>query len=74
MNNRPGRKWYQSFLKRNPELSERTPEKISKGRAAVTEEGIRRWFAELLKYLEENNASDILTDPDRILNGDETYI
>lgn len=72
VNNRPGKKWYQSFLRRNPELSERTPENISKGRAAVTEEGIRKWFAELMKHLEEINASDILTDPDRIFNGDET--
>lgn len=72
LNNRPGKKWYQSFLRRNPELSERTPENISKGRAVVTEEGIRKWFGELLKHLEEKNASDILTMPDRIFNGDET--
>lgn len=72
VNNRPGKKWYQSFLKRNPELSERTPENISKGRAAVTEEGIRKWFAELLQHLQDINATDILTNPDRIFNGDET--
>lgn len=72
VNNRPGKKWYQSFLRRNPELSERTPENISKGRAVVTEEGIRKWFAELMKHLEDINSSDILTDPDRIFNGDET--
>lgn len=72
VNNRPGKKWFQSFLKRNPELSERTPENISKGRAAVTEEIIRKWFADLQKHLEDKGASDILTQPDRILNGDET--
>ncbi|CAB3222405.1 unnamed protein product [Arctia plantaginis] len=72
VNNRPGKKWYQSFLRRNPELSERTPENISNGRAAVTEEGIPKWFAELVKHLEDINASNILTDPDRIFNGDET--
>lgn len=72
VNNRPGKKWYQSFLRRNPELSERTPENISKGRAAITEEGIRKWFAELLNHLEERNANDILTMPDRLFNGDET--
>ncbi|KAL0830073.1 hypothetical protein ABMA28_003530 [Loxostege sticticalis] len=72
VNNRPGKKWYQSFLKRNPELSERTPENISKGRAAVTEEGIRKWFAELQQHLQDINATDILTNPDRIFNGDET--
>ncbi|CAG9568022.1 unnamed protein product [Danaus chrysippus] len=72
VNNRPGNKWYQSFLRQNPELSERTPENISNGRAAVTEAGIRKWFAELMKHLEDINASDILIDPDRIFNGDET--
>nr|CAI5836919.1 unnamed protein product [Callosobruchus analis] len=72
INNRPVKKWYQSFLGRNPELTERTSENISKGRAAVTEEKIRKWFAELLKHLEAIGASDILTVPNRIFNGDET--
>lgn len=31
------KKWYKSSLKRSPELTERTPENISKGRAVVTE-------------------------------------
>nr|CAI5826805.1 unnamed protein product [Callosobruchus analis] len=36
------------------------------------EEKIRKWFAELLKHLEAIGASDILTVPNRIFNGDET--
>nr|CAI5843653.1 unnamed protein product [Callosobruchus analis] len=72
INNRPGKKWYQSFLRRNPELTERTPENISNGRAAVTEDKIRKWFAELLEHLEAIGTSDILTVPNRIFNGDET--
>ncbi|KAJ8961313.1 hypothetical protein NQ314_005962, partial [Rhamnusium bicolor] len=53
VNNRPGKKWYTSFLKRNPALSHRTPESISKGRTC-------------------GGASNILNDPERILNEDET--
>nr|CAI5849114.1 unnamed protein product [Callosobruchus analis] len=72
INNRPGKRWYQSFLRRHLELTERTLENISNGRGAVTEEKIQKWFAELLKHLEAIGASDILTVPNRIFNGDET--
>ncbi|KAG5872084.1 hypothetical protein JTB14_006430 [Gonioctena quinquepunctata] len=34
--------------------------------------GIRKWFHELKLYLQRAEASDILTDPSRIFNGDET--
>lgn len=71
-NGRPGKKWYQLFLKRNPTLTHRTPEGISKGRAVVTEEFIKNWFANLKTYLNQIGAEDILDDPTRIFNGDET--
>lgn len=71
-NDRPGRKWYDLFIKRHPILNERIPEGISKGRAVVTEEYIRKWFYDLKKFLIEINAIDLLQDPRRILNGDET--
>ncbi|KAL7306097.1 hypothetical protein TKK_0001550 [Trichogramma kaykai] len=69
---RPGDKWYKLFLKRHPELSLRVSESISKGRAVVTEESIKAWFHGLHCYLEEMNCTDILDDPTRIFNGDET--
>ncbi|XP_065363191.1 uncharacterized protein LOC135956584 [Calliphora vicina] len=72
LNGRPGRKWYQGFLKRHPCLSIREAEGISKGRAVVTEEAIRKWFNGLKKFLNDQNALDILADPSRIFNGDET--
>lgn len=49
----PGKSWYYGFLKRHPELSLRTPEGLSKGRAIVTEESVRKWFRDLRGYLEE---------------------
>lgn len=69
---RPGKTWYAAFLKRHPELSLRTPQGISKGRAIVTEESIRLWFRDLESYLESQNASDVLLDPKRVFNCDET--
>lgn len=72
INNRPGEKWYKLFLKRHPQIVLREPEGISKARSIVTKEYILKWFSDLKDYLQENNCSDILLDPTRILNGDET--
>ncbi|KAG8180855.1 hypothetical protein JTE90_023007 [Oedothorax gibbosus] len=50
-NGRPGKKWYASFLKRNPGLEHRVSQGVSKGRAIVTEEAIKKWFKELEDFL-----------------------
>lgn len=70
-NDRPGQKWYQSFLNRHPIIVTRTAEVLTKGRSIVTENSIRNWFRELSIYLGENDMSAILQDPRRILNADE---
>ncbi|KAI5696630.1 hypothetical protein M8J76_009934 [Diaphorina citri] len=70
--NRPGKKWYAAFLRRNPQVTVREAEGITKGRAIITEEAIKKWFSDLKEYLVEENALDILDDPQRIMNGDET--
>lgn len=72
VNGRPSRKWFDLFMKRHPQLVERIPENLTKGRALVTERTIRNWFDNLESYLKEINAEDIMKDPSRILNGDET--
>lgn len=69
---RPGRTWLRLFFKRNPYLSLREAETISKGRAVVTKNSIKKWFHDLESFLIENGHNDILLDPDRIMNGDET--
>lgn len=71
---KPGQKWYLNFLKRHPEISLREAETITKARALITEESIRLWFRNLRMYLTQNNCIDILDDPSRILNGDESGI
>lgn len=70
--NRPGEKWYQGFLKRHPNLSLREAEGLTKARSIITRELIQKWFRDLKQYLEENGAVDVLEDPTRIFNGDET--
>ena len=57
-NDRPGRSWYEGFMKRH-KLSLRVPESISKARALVTEESIRNhiWIHKLLRkyFLTQKN-------------------
>lgn len=68
----PGDTWYQSFLRRHPEISVREAEGINNARAAVTETRVRLWFKDLREYIQSIDALDIFEDPDRIFNGDET--
>lgn len=69
--NKPGRHWYEAFYRRHPESSRRKPQNLSYSRASVTEEGLRSWFAQVKKYLEDNNLINI--NKNRIFNnGDES--
>ncbi|KAJ8981850.1 hypothetical protein NQ317_017528 [Molorchus minor] len=72
IDDRPGTKWLKLFLLRHPEISKRNTEIISKSRASVTEPAIRQWFADLKKYLEDENIIDIMNDASRVFNADET--
>lgn len=68
----PGKHWYQGFLARNPSISQRVTQVLTAARIAATEEKIRAWFVQVQQYLEENNLLDILEDPTRIFNCDES--
>ncbi|KAG5895399.1 hypothetical protein JTB14_018753 [Gonioctena quinquepunctata] len=65
-NGRPGRHWYEAFLRRHPEVSLRT------SRASISEQKIRQWFSNIGKHFEQNNLMDIFNDPSRVYNCDET--
>ncbi|KAF9802935.1 hypothetical protein SFRURICE_015532 [Spodoptera frugiperda] len=71
-NNRPGKKWYSLFLKRHPDLSERTAQNLSKAREEVTEDDILRWFDVIKSYLENKGLLEVINDPERIFNSDES--
>ncbi|XP_033229741.1 uncharacterized protein LOC117181289 [Belonocnema kinseyi] len=74
VNNRPGKKWMQLFLKRHPEIVLKRTEMFSKARAAVTKKKIREWVSEAKEYLTKEEALDILKDPSRMYNLDETGV
>ncbi|CAK1586979.1 unnamed protein product [Parnassius mnemosyne] len=71
-NNRPGKTWYQAFLKRHPEISERTAQNLITSRDNVTEQQIKSWFTEIKNYLQEQNLEHLLKRPSRIFNADES--
>lgn len=68
----PGKKWYDLFMRRHPELSERTAEAVTSASANVSEKDIKGWFHKIELYLKENNNFDILQDSSRVFNGDES--
>ncbi|XP_071056510.1 uncharacterized protein [Onthophagus taurus] len=70
--NRPGRKWYKCFLRRHPIISERLTQNLTKARSEVTEQKIRNWFNEVTDHFKAKNIEDVLKDPSRIFNLDET--
>ncbi|XP_060855289.1 uncharacterized protein LOC132932965 [Metopolophium dirhodum] len=55
-NGNPGKKWFKLFMKRNPSIAKRTVQKVTKSR----------------NFLIENNLMDILENPSRIFNTDES--
>lgn len=67
-----GYKWLQLFLGRHNQLCIRKPENVTMASATVSEPDIRSWFQKIMQYLRANGLEDVLTDPRRILNGDET--
>lgn len=69
-NNIPGRKWFNGFLRRNPEVSVRIVQNLSERRAKITRENLDSWFMEVQEYLTERGLLDIGSN--RIFNCDET--
>lgn len=71
-NNMPGKKWVALFYDRHPEIAEKKAEGISTSRALVSTEDLKQWHQSLKNYLVEENALDIIEDPKRIFNADES--
>ncbi|XP_050500978.1 uncharacterized protein LOC126880945 [Diabrotica virgifera virgifera] len=70
--NRPGDGWLKGFLKRHPEVSKRTSEGVTAASACVSERDIKNWFKNIETYVKEKHLEEVLTDPSRIFNGDES--
>lgn len=71
-NDKPGRHWYELFLKRHPEISQRVSQNLTKTESSVTELKIRKWFSEIQKYIDDSNLTDVKNVPKRIFNCDES--
>ncbi|XP_057338484.1 uncharacterized protein LOC130676348 [Microplitis mediator] len=69
-NNRPGKHWYNAFMKRHPSLTKRISQNLTTTRAAVTETDLRGWFSTVLDYLEKKNLLSI--DAKQVFNLDES--
>lgn len=70
--NAPGEAWYKAFLRRHPNITLRTSEGVTPSSAVISEMDIRNWFTGIELYLKEKNLFEILQDPSRVFNGDET--
>ncbi|XP_055645391.1 uncharacterized protein LOC129781915 [Toxorhynchites rutilus septentrionalis] len=69
----PGRKWFAGFLNRHKgQITIRTPEGVSAASSVVSEFDIRGWFTRVEKHIEDNGLGEILLEPNRMYNGDET--
>ena len=67
-----GEKWYRLFLVWFPNLALWQAQLLSKLHAGVSQQAINDWFWELWEYLFEMGNKDILEQPNRIYNCNET--
>ncbi|KAG6446114.1 uncharacterized protein LOC115440951 [Manduca sexta] len=70
-NDRPGKKWFYSFLKRHPGISERLSTNFLKSSEIISQEKVENWFENTYDCLVKNNLQDIIRDPCRIFTSDE---
>lgn len=70
--NMPGNKWYYNFLKRHKSISTKHAEYVNKARGLVSEMSLRNWFKEVHDLLEDEDYLEVLEDPQRIFNMDES--
>lgn len=69
-NNRPGRSWWDGFLKRHPQLATKIAENVNLSRENMTEEILKNWFNVISEFLGNNNLLDI--GPERVFHCNET--
>ena len=67
-----GEKWYGLFLVWFPNLTLQQAQLLSKLHAGVLQQAINDWYQELQEYLFETGNMDILEQPNRIYNYNET--
>lgn len=71
-NGRPGRHWFEAFIKRHPEVGQRVAQNLTQTRALVQESSLRAWFKEVEDYFIMAHLEEAIKDPRRIFNCDES--
>lgn len=72
-NSIPDRYWLMRFIKRCKDIKCRRSININLASSSVTENQIRQYFRRTEAYLRSNDYFEILFQPDRVWNCDETY-
>lgn len=67
---RPGKYWFEAFLRRNPEISLRISQNLTLTRASVTQESLHKWFDNVEAHFVREGLNTI--GPHRIFNCDES--
>ncbi|CAB3988957.1 tigger transposable element-derived 6 [Paramuricea clavata] len=68
-NNKPGNKWFESYMKRNPQVKVQKARPLEKKKARITQEDVDKWFSEYQEFLLKK---DLMDQPGQIWNCDET--
>ena len=71
-NGKPGCSWYYSFMKQHPYLWRWTLFPLGPKRAGISMQVVIEWFHGLCQYLCEEDLEEILQDPLRIFNTDDS--
>ncbi len=72
VNNKPGYTWVNLFMKRNPSIHIKKSQVQVKDRKKVTQQNIDSWAKEVREYIADNNLQEVIEDPVRVFNYDET--
>ena len=69
VNNRPGNRWYRSFMKRNPSVRLRSARPLEKKRAKISSRDLDQWFSGYEKFIHDHGLAN---RPAQIWNCDES--
>lgn len=72
LKSKPSTGWFQKFVKRHPNVTNRKPEPLGKASASITSEDLRTYFDLIKKQFDESGQSDLLYKPEKWWNVDET--
>lgn len=73
-NGRPGRHWYEGFIKRHPEVGQLVAKNLTQTKDLLKESNVRLWFKEVQDYFFLENLQEAAQDPRRIFSCAESAL